>query len=105
MLTEAQQERERLKAAVTQEAPTIQTEVPVHDQEVTSASPGLATEVGPWLSFKTILSCPFLILSLYGNSHLLGVNELIIKLYAVLNIPVKFQCLWTLLGHPLRCPV
>lgn len=47
MLIEAQQERECLKAAVTQEVPIDQTEVPVHDQEVTSASPGLATEVGP----------------------------------------------------------
>ncbi|XP_044058281.1 centrosomal protein of 295 kDa isoform X2 [Siniperca chuatsi] len=42
MLIEAQQEREHLKAAVTQEEPINQTEVPVHDQEVT---PGLATEL------------------------------------------------------------
>lgn len=38
MLLEAQQEREHLKAAVTQE-------VPVLDQEVTSVSSGLSTEV------------------------------------------------------------
>ncbi|XP_044209509.1 centrosomal protein of 295 kDa [Thunnus albacares] len=35
MLLEAQQEREDLKAAVTQEVPVNQPEVPVHDQEVT----------------------------------------------------------------------
>ncbi len=56
MLIEAQRERERLKVAVTQEVPVNQREVPVQDQEVTSVSPGLATEVGPWLSFKSIPS-------------------------------------------------
>ncbi|XP_056138891.1 centrosomal protein of 295 kDa [Lampris incognitus] len=44
MLQEAQQERENLKAAVTQDAPTHQQEVPVHDQEVTSLTPGPAAE-------------------------------------------------------------
>lgn len=47
MLIEAQQEREHLKAAVTQEVPINQTEVTVHDREVTAVPPGLATEVGP----------------------------------------------------------
>ncbi|XP_045929282.1 centrosomal protein of 295 kDa isoform X2 [Micropterus dolomieu] len=47
MLIEAQQEREHLKAAVTQEVPINQTEVPVHDQEVTAVPPGLATELLP----------------------------------------------------------
>uniref|UniRef100_UPI003AAB0394 uncharacterized protein cep295 n=1 Tax=Centroberyx gerrardi TaxID=166262 RepID=UPI003AAB0394 len=44
MLLEAQQERETLTAAVTQEVPVRQPEVPVHDQEVASATPGLDTE-------------------------------------------------------------
>ncbi|XP_076591283.1 centrosomal protein 295 isoform X2 [Chaetodon auriga] len=47
MLLEAQQEREHLKAAVTQEVPVNQPEVPVHDQEVTSIPPGLTTELEP----------------------------------------------------------
>ncbi len=46
MLLEAQQEREQLKAAVTQKVPTTHPDVPVHDQEVTSVTPGQATEVG-----------------------------------------------------------
>ncbi|XP_035536030.1 centrosomal protein of 295 kDa [Morone saxatilis] len=50
MLLEAQQEREHLKAAVTQEVPVNQPEVPVHDQEVTSVTSvtsSLATELVP----------------------------------------------------------
>ncbi|XP_051254471.1 uncharacterized protein cep295 isoform X8 [Dicentrarchus labrax] len=47
MLFEAQQEREHLKAAVTQEVPVNQPEVPVHDQEVTSVTSDLATELVP----------------------------------------------------------
>lgn len=54
MLFEAQQEREHLKAAVTQEVPVNPPEEPVHDQEVTSVTSGLPTEVGPW--FSIILS-------------------------------------------------
>lgn len=47
MLLEARQEREHLKAAVTQEVPIIKPpEVPVHDQEISSVSSGPATEVG-----------------------------------------------------------
>lgn len=70
MLHEAQQEREHLKAAVTQEAPANQPEVPVHDQEVTSITPGPATEVGPCLNFKAVLSwCCFLISSFISQLH------------------------------------
>ncbi|XP_073340063.1 uncharacterized protein cep295 isoform X3 [Pagrus major] len=48
MLLEAQQEREHLKAVVTQEVPIIKPpEVPVHDQEIPSVSPGPATELVP----------------------------------------------------------
>ncbi|XP_070826236.1 uncharacterized protein cep295 [Chaetodon trifascialis] len=47
MLLEAQQEREHLKAAVTQEVPVNQPEAPVHDQEVTSIIPGLTAELEP----------------------------------------------------------
>lgn len=58
MLLEARQEREHLKAAVTQKVPINQSEVPVHYQEVTSVTPGLVTEVGFCLRLKYILSCP-----------------------------------------------
>ncbi|XP_069569106.1 uncharacterized protein cep295 [Brachyistius frenatus] len=44
MLLEAQQEKEYLKAAFTQEIPTNQAEVPVYDQEVTSVT---STELLP----------------------------------------------------------
>ncbi|XP_070685424.1 centrosomal protein of 295 kDa [Pempheris klunzingeri] len=44
LLFEAQQEREHLKAAVTQQEPVQQPEVPVHDQDVTS---GVTTELVP----------------------------------------------------------
>ncbi|XP_036977228.1 centrosomal protein of 295 kDa isoform X3 [Acanthopagrus latus] len=48
MLLEARQEREHLKAAVTQEVPVIKPpEVPVHDQEISSVSSGSATELVP----------------------------------------------------------
>ncbi|XP_023266066.1 centrosomal protein of 295 kDa-like [Seriola lalandi dorsalis] len=47
MLLEAQQEREHLKAAVTQEVPITQPHVPVHDREVTSVTPGQDTELEP----------------------------------------------------------
>uniref|UniRef100_A0A671ULE2 ALMS motif domain-containing protein n=1 Tax=Sparus aurata TaxID=8175 RepID=A0A671ULE2_SPAAU len=48
MLLEARQEREHLKAAVTQEVPIIKPpEVPVHDQEISSVSSGPATELVP----------------------------------------------------------
>lgn len=50
MLQEAQQEREHLKAAVTQEVPINRPEVPVQDQEVTR---GL--EVDNWLNFKALI--------------------------------------------------
>lgn len=46
MLLEAQQEKERLKAAVTQEETINQPEVPVHDHDVISITPNLANEVG-----------------------------------------------------------
>lgn len=58
MLLEARQEREHLKAAVTQEVPINQSEVPVHYQEVTPVTPGLVTEVGFCLHLKYIVSCP-----------------------------------------------
>lgn len=45
LLHEAQQEREHLKAAVTQELPVNQPEAPVHDQEVASVTSGLSTVV------------------------------------------------------------
>ncbi|XP_071351833.1 centrosomal protein of 295 kDa isoform X2 [Trachinotus anak] len=47
MLLEAQQEREHLKAAITQEVPINQPDIPVHDQEVTSVTLGQATELEP----------------------------------------------------------
>ncbi|XP_040902301.1 centrosomal protein of 295 kDa isoform X1 [Toxotes jaculatrix] len=47
MLLEAQQERENLKAAVTQEVPVNQPHTPVHDQHVAPISPGLAAELEP----------------------------------------------------------
>ncbi|XP_039646701.1 centrosomal protein of 295 kDa isoform X2 [Perca fluviatilis] len=47
MLLEAQQEREDLKAVVTQRLPINQTELSVHDQEATSVTPGLVTELVP----------------------------------------------------------
>ncbi|KAF7651379.1 hypothetical protein LDENG_00111830 [Lucifuga dentata] len=47
MLLEAQQERENLKAAVTQQAAATQPEVPVHEQEGASVTPGSATELAP----------------------------------------------------------
>ncbi|XP_063763010.1 centrosomal protein of 295 kDa isoform X1 [Eleginops maclovinus] len=47
MLREVQQEREDLKAAVTQEAPINQPEVPVHEQEPPSVGPGLLPELVP----------------------------------------------------------
>ncbi|XP_031719464.1 uncharacterized protein cep295 isoform X2 [Anarrhichthys ocellatus] len=47
MLLEAQQEREDLKAVVTQDEPINQPEVPVHHQEVASVNPGAATELVP----------------------------------------------------------
>ncbi|XP_029301688.1 centrosomal protein of 295 kDa isoform X2 [Cottoperca gobio] len=47
MLCEAQQEREDLKAVVTQVVPINQPHVPVHDQEVTSVNPGLVSELVP----------------------------------------------------------
>nr|XP_020479192.1 centrosomal protein of 295 kDa isoform X2 [Monopterus albus] len=47
MLLEAQQEREHLKTAVTQEVPVNQLGVPVRDLEVTSVTPGPATELVP----------------------------------------------------------
>lgn len=46
MLLEAQQEREDLKAVVTQDEPVNPPEVPVHEQDVTPVTPGIATEVG-----------------------------------------------------------
>nr|XP_046245960.1 centrosomal protein of 295 kDa [Scatophagus argus] len=48
MLLEAQQEREQLKSAVTQEAavPVNQPETPVHDQDVTSVPPELVPPPG-----------------------------------------------------------
>ncbi|KAK5929971.1 hypothetical protein CgunFtcFv8_011158 [Champsocephalus gunnari] len=46
MLLEAQQEREELKAAVTQEAPLNQADVPVHEQEAPSVPSGLAPPAG-----------------------------------------------------------
>ncbi|KAJ4936149.1 hypothetical protein JOQ06_017673 [Pogonophryne albipinna] len=46
MLFEAQQEREELKAAVTQEAPINQPEVPVHEQEAPSVPPELVPPAG-----------------------------------------------------------
>lgn len=45
MLLEAQQEREHLKAAVTQEAPVNQPEVPACDQEVTSVAPARVSKI------------------------------------------------------------
>ncbi|XP_034556597.1 centrosomal protein of 295 kDa isoform X2 [Notolabrus celidotus] len=47
MLLEAQQEREHLKASVTQEVPVRPPEVPVQDQEFTSVTPGQVSEVIP----------------------------------------------------------
>ncbi|XP_078103166.1 centrosomal protein 295 isoform X1 [Sander vitreus] len=47
LLLEAQQEREDLKAVVTQRLPINQTKLPVHDQEATSVTPGLVTELVP----------------------------------------------------------
>ncbi|XP_054460001.1 centrosomal protein of 295 kDa isoform X2 [Anoplopoma fimbria] len=47
MLLEAQQEREDLRAVGTQDEPLNQPEVPVHDQEVTSVSPGAASKLVP----------------------------------------------------------
>ncbi|XP_037320597.2 uncharacterized protein cep295 isoform X2 [Pungitius pungitius] len=47
MLLEAQQEREDLKAVVTQDEPLNSLELPVHDQDVTSVTPGIATELMP----------------------------------------------------------
>ncbi|KAM6931874.1 uncharacterized protein cep295 isoform 2-T2 [Lycodopsis pacificus] len=47
MLLEAQREREDLTAVVTQDKLINQPEVPVHDQEVTSVTPGAATELVP----------------------------------------------------------
>ncbi|XP_008281294.1 uncharacterized protein cep295 [Stegastes partitus] len=47
MLLEAQQEREDLKAAVNQEEPVYQPEVPVQDEEVSSVSAGVAAELLP----------------------------------------------------------
>ncbi|KAK5905339.1 hypothetical protein CesoFtcFv8_006814 [Champsocephalus esox] len=46
MLLEAQQEREELKAAVTQEAPLNQADVPVREQEAPSVPSGLAPPAG-----------------------------------------------------------
>lgn len=57
MLLEARQEREHLKAAVTQEVPIIKPpEGSAHDQEISSVSSGPATEVGT-------TSSPFVTLS------------------------------------------
>ena len=64
MLLEAQQEREHLKAAVTQEVQITQPEV--HEQEVTSDP---TTEVEPYLSFS------FLVFSLYINSQFVGIHH------------------------------
>nr|XP_040030601.1 uncharacterized protein cep295 isoform X2 [Gasterosteus aculeatus aculeatus] len=47
MLLEAQQEREDLKAVVTQDEPVNPPEVPVHEQDVTPVTPGIATELVP----------------------------------------------------------
>nr|XP_033952631.1 centrosomal protein of 295 kDa isoform X3 [Pseudochaenichthys georgianus] len=46
MLLEAQQEREELKAAVTQEAPINQPDVPVHEREAPSVPSGLVPPAG-----------------------------------------------------------
>lgn len=51
MLIEAQQEREHLQAAVTQEEPINQPEVPVRDQDVASVTSGLAPEVSLSVKF------------------------------------------------------
>lgn len=48
MLLEAQQEREDLKAAVSQDVPTQQPDVPVRDREVTH-------RVEHWLNFKALI--------------------------------------------------
>lgn len=69
MLLEAQQERKKLEATVTQEVPADQPDEPVQDQEVTSVSPGSATEVKYQLRFKCFrCRCPFFT-TLYKTSN------------------------------------
>lgn len=67
MLLEAQQEKERLKAAVTQEETINQPEVPVHDHDVISITPNLANEVGRSLIQLSNLHSIFLLSGFFNG--------------------------------------